>query len=449
MTAPQTICLGFLAVILVGTVLLLLPFSRTDVAAEEGFGIAVVTALFTMTSGVCVTGLSVVDVGTYYSFWGQLILLSLIQVGALGYMTANTVLLLLIGRRMGLKSRVALQQTLDIANLGGVMPLLRSIIATTVLFQLTGIILLMTVFTPDYGLAQGLWLATFHSVNAFDNAGFSLFPTGLVAYVASPLLNGVVTLLIIFGGLGYQVIIELYLWLRHRLSGTACHREFSLHFKIVTSMTWMLLLFGMLMFLITEFNNPATLDNLDFSHKLLAAWFQSVTSRTAGFNTIDIGNMARSGLFLTAILMFIGASPGSTGGGVKTTTLRVLINCTKSALQGRDEVLCYQRKIPDSLILKAVGVILGSAVVVCTATFLVSFAQQNLEFGEILFEVVSAFATVGLSTGITAKLTIFSRLVIIVTMYIGRVGVLLLMLAFFGDPKPSVIDYPEENLLVG
>ncbi|NJO71750.1 MAG: TrkH family potassium uptake protein, partial [Oscillatoriales cyanobacterium RM1_1_9] len=167
------------------------------------------------------------------------------------------------------------------------------------------------------------------------------------------------------------------------------------------------------------------------------------------FNTIDIGNMARSGLFLTAILMFIGASPGSTGGGVKTTTLRVLINCTKSALQGRDEVLCYQRKIPDSLILKAVGVILGSAVVVCTATFLVSFAQQNLEFGEILFEVVSAFATVGLSTGITAKLTIFSRLVIIVTMYIGRVGVLLLMLAFFGDPKPSVIDYPEENLLVG
>ncbi|MGL5080992.1 MAG: TrkH family potassium uptake protein [Microcoleaceae cyanobacterium] len=449
MTVAQTVCLGFLAVITAGTILLLMPFSRSEAAVWAGFGNEVVTALFTITSGVCVTGLSVVDVGTYYSFWGQLVLVSFIQIGALGYMTATTVLLLLIGRKMGLKGRVALQQTLDTASLGGVMSLFKSVIATMTLFQLTGIILLMLVFVPEQGLAEGLWLSIFHSVNAFDNAGFSLFPTSLMKYVTSPLVNGVITLLIIFGGLGYQVIIELYLWLKHQLSNTPGRREFSLHFKVVTSMTLVLLMFGTVMILITEFNNPATLAGLSFPHKVLAAWFQSVTARTAGFNTIDNGQMAQSSLFLTIILMFIGASPGSTGGGVKTTTFRILLNCMKAALQGRDEVLCYQRKIPDALVFKAVSVVLGSMGVVGVAIFFIGLVQLDLEFGDIFFEVVSAFGTVGLSTGITAKLSTLSRLIIILTMYIGRVGILLLILALVGDPKSTSIEYPEENLLVG
>ncbi|MGB3190682.1 MAG: potassium transporter TrkG, partial [Limnoraphis sp.] len=271
----------------------------------------------------------------------------------------------------------------------------------------------------------------------------------LVRYVTSPMLNLTLTTLIIFGGLGYQVIIELYLGIRERLSRNRSHREFSLHFKVVTSTTFFLLILGTILIFSVEFNNPDTLESLTLSEKIMAAWFQSVTIRTAGFNTINTGGMTAAGLFITVILMFVGASPGSTGGGIKTTTARVLLQCTKATLQGRDEVLCYQRQIPENLILKAVSVVVGSSLVVFLSTLFVSLLQSNLDFSEVFFEIVSAFATVGLSTGITGQLSPPSQLVVIATMYIGRVGVLLLMLAIVGDPKPTSVDYPEENLLVG
>lgn len=444
MTVPRTICLGFLAVIAIGTFFLWMD----DTIYHGSFGNPI-TALFLATSAVCVTGLSVVDVREFYSFWGQLYLVSLVEIGALGYMTANTILLLLIGRKFGLRDKLALQKSLDTAGMAGVMPLLRSIMATMALFQITGILLLMIVFVPDYGLRYGLWLAIFHSVNSFNNAGFSLFDNSLVDYVSSPLLNISMSILIIFGGLGYQVIMELYLWIKNTLNNPKSRRDFSLHFKVVTSTTIGLILAGFILFLITEFNNANTLQDLTILGKIQAAWFQSVTSRTAGFNTISTGDMTSAGILITIILMFIGASPGSTGGGIKTTTSRILVNCTKAALQGSDEVLCYQRQIPAPLILKAVGVLVGSITVVCVATLLIVMMQPELGFGSIFFEIVSAFATVGLSTGITADFSLLSRLIIIATMYIGRVGVLSLMSAVLGDPQPSSIDYPEENLLVG
>lgn len=444
MTVPRTICLGFLAVIAIGTFFLWMD----DTIYHGSFGNPI-TALFIATSAVCVTGLSVVDVREFYSFWGQLYLVSLVEIGALGYMTANTILLLLIGRKFGLRDKLALQKSLDTAGMAGVMPLLRSIMATMALFQITGILLLMIVFVPDYGLRYGLWLAIFHSVNGFNNAGFSLFDNSLVDYVSSPLVNISMSILIIFGGLGYQVIMELYLWVKNILNSPKNRRDFSVHFKVVTSSTIGLILAGFILFLITEFNNANTLQDLTILGKIQAAWFQSVTSRTAGFNTISTGDMTSAGILITIILMFIGASPGSTGGGIKTTTSRILVNCTKAALQGRDEVLCYQRQIPAPLILKAVGVLVGSITVVCVATLLIVMMQPELGFGSIFFEIVSAFATVGLSTGITADFSLLSRLIIIATMYIGRVGVLSLMSAVLGDPKPSSIDYPEENLLVG
>ncbi len=449
MTVPRTICLGFLTVIAIGTVLLLMPFSIAEGVQLESPLTAFVTALFTATSAVCVTGLSVVNVSEFYSFWGQLVLVLLVEVGALGYMSATTILLLLIGRRFGLKDKIALQQTLDTSGLGGVMSLVKSIIATMILFQLTGVFLLLIIFTPEYGLNQGLWLSIFHSVNAFNNAGFSLFSDSLMGYVTNPLLIGVMSVLIIFGGLGYQVIIELSLWLRDRISNTRCRREFSLHFKVVTTTTIFLLIFGTLLFLLIEFYHPKTLGSLTFPQKALAAWFQSVTTRTAGFNSIDIGSMTETGLLITTFLMFIGASPGSTGGGIKTTTARVLLGCTRATLQNREDVLCYQRQIPAPLILKSVAVLVGSSLVVLFSTLLVSLLQSDLGFDKIFFEIVSAFATVGLSTGITADFSTLSRIVIIATMYIGRVGVLILMLAIVGDPKPTSVDYPEENLLVG
>ncbi len=444
MTVSRTICLGFLAVITVGTLLLMLPISMSD-----GRWSNPLIALFTATSAVCVTGLSVVDVGTFYSFWGQLFLVLLVQVGGLGYMTATTLLLLLLGRKFGLREKIAIQQSLDQPGLSGVVELVRSIIAMTLIIEISGIFLLMLVFVPDYGMERGLWLSIFHSVNSFNNAGFGLFPNNLIRYVRSPLVNVIVPVLIILGGIGYEVIMEAYLWLRDRYHKRPEKVVFSLNFKVATSTTLLLLILGTIFFLFAEFNNPQTFGQLSFPQKLMAAWFQSVTPRTAGFNTIDIGKMTEAGLFITIAFMFIGTNPGGTGGGIKTTTVRVLFSCTKAVLQGKEEVLCYQRQIPLVLILKAVGVAFGSLMVVIGSTTLIALHDPQFDFIQILLEVVSAFATVGLSAGITATLSAFAKLVIIATMYIGRVGVLLLMSAVLGDPSPSVVRYPEENLLVG
>jgi trk system potassium uptake protein TrkH len=269
----------------------------------------------------------------------------------------------------------------------------------------------------------------------------------------------VIAILIIFGGIGYQVIIEIYLWLTGNF--TRNRHSFSLNFKVVTSTTIFLLASGFLLFFLIEFYNPQTLQNLSLKDKILAAFFQSVTTRTAGFNTIDIGQMTIAGLFLTMGFMFVGASPSGTGGGIKTTTFNILYHCTRSVLRGNESVIIYKREVPNSLILKAVAVVFGSAMMVIGVTFIISLVEfkfnpsllvsnnQNLNSVQIFFEVISAFATVGLSTGITASLSWLSQLMLVLTMYTGRVGVLIFMAAIIGESRPSVIQYPEENLLVG
>jgi trk system potassium uptake protein TrkH len=444
MTVSRTICLGFIAVILVGALLLVLPFSGSSGGWNDPL-----VALFTSTSAVCVTGHSVVDTGTYFSPIGQVILTALIQIGGLGYMTANTFLLLILGRKFGLKDKVALQQALDREGMHGLSVVLRSIIGATLIFEITGTFLLLTVFAPQYGLDRGLWLAVFHSISAFNNAGFSLFPDNLVSYQSSLMVNVVITGLIIFGGIGYEVIFELYLWLRDRCLRKIERVVFSLNFKVAVSTTLMLLIGGTIVIFFTEDANSETLGSMPLSTQLMAAWFQSVTARTAGFNTINIGKMTQAALFITIGLMFIGGSPGGTAGGIKTTTLRVLTSCTKAILEGKEEVHIYERQIPLSLVLKSVAVTLGSLATVMLMTTFIAISDPGINFIRILFEVISAFGTVGLSTGITAGLSAFGKLVLIVSMYIGRVGVLLLMSSILGDPKPSRIHYPEENLLVG
>ncbi|MEA5616501.1 TrkH family potassium uptake protein [Cronbergia sp. UHCC 0137] len=444
MTVARTICLGFLAVIAIGAILLMMPFSTSGGTWNDP-----IVALFTSTSAVCVTGLAVVDTGTEFSFWGQLVIMLLAQIGGLGYMTTTTFLILLIGRRFDLRQKVAIQQALDRPGISGSSQIIRSIIATTIIFEITGVFLLMPVFVPEYGWNQGIWLALFHSVNAWNNAGFSLFKDSLIGYQSSFLVVFTMTGLIIFGGIGYQVILDMYIWLRDRIIKKTNVLIFSLDFKVATSTTIILLLGGTIAFFCIESRNPETLGGLSFTHQILLAWFQSVTPRTAGFNTIDIGKMSNAGLFITIAMMFIGASPGGTGGGIKTTTLRVLTSCTKSILQGKEEVLLYDRKIAISLILKAVGVFVGSIITVIVSTILISLTDPKLAFIQILFEVVSAFGTVGLSTGITGSVSTAAKLILIATMYIGRVGILLLMSAMLGDPRPSRIHYPEENLLVG
>jgi len=407
----RTICLGFVAVISIGTFLLMLPISSSNGTWSD-----LITALFTSTSAVCVTGLSVVDVGKFYSFWGQLFLTLLVQVGGLGYMTATTILLLLIGRRFSLRDKVTLQSALDTNGIRSGLQLVKSIIAVTMLFELTGVFALMPIFSQKMSFTESVWQSIFHSVNAFNNAG---------------------------------LILEGYLWLRTKFSRDRDYISFSLTFCVATSTTIALILFGTIFFWFTEFSNSETLGKLPLFDQIVGAWFQSVTTRTAGFNTIDNGKMTVTGIFITIALMFIGASPGGTGGGIKTTTARILASCTGAALQGRDQINLYKLQVPNGLILKAVGVAVGSLFTVICSTGLLSLTDRNIGFINILFEATSAFGTVGLSTGITASLSPAGRLVIIATMYIGRVGVLLLMAAIFTDTRPSLIKYPQESMLVG
>ncbi len=445
MTLPRTICLGFLAVITVGTLLLLLPFATSDGSWNDPL-----VALFTATSAVCVTGLIIVDTGTYFSTWGQFIILLLIQAGGLGYMTLTTFLMLLLGRRLGFQEKIAIEESFDRPFLMGSKNLITSILATTLLFELSGIIILLGLFSQEYGLSRGLWLAIFHSISAWNNAGFSLFPDSLVRYQNSLIINFTIPALIIFGGIGYQVIIEMYYWFVVKvLRRKKVRFIFSLNFKVVTSTTFFLLVFGTISFFFTELANPAIFGELSFREKVLSAWFQSVTTRTAGFNTIDLSVMTTAGLFLTTALMFFGASPSGTGGGAKTTTLRILANSTRSVLQGKEEVHLYEREVPYTLIIKAIGIVFGSGMIIVIGVTLISAVDSQFDFIAIFFEVVSAFATVGLSTGITASISAFSKFVLICLMYIGRVSVLLFMTAILGETPPSSIKYPEENLLVG
>lgn len=443
MTVSRTICIGFLALIAVGTLLLMLPISLAS-----GDWNSPLTAFFTATSAVCVTGLIVVDTGTYFSAFGQGVVLTLIQLGGLGYMSATTLLLLLIGRRLGLKDRLAIQQAMETAELANVKALLISIISMTLIFELTGAFCLMPTFTEKFSTGRSLWLSIFHSISAFNNAGFSLFSDSLVQYAENVWPMAVISALIVIGGIGYQVIMEAFIWARAILGRSKVRTVFSLHFKTVTSTTLFLLVLGTVAFFLIEFDNSTLIDKSLGAKALLAA-FQSVVMRTAGFNSIDIGAMETSALFMAIALMFVGASPGSTGGGIKTTTVRILLVSTYAALRGKEEVNFYQRQIPMARVLKAVSVVVASVTSVVIITTCISLSDPGLPFIKILFESVSAFATVGLSTGITADLSTLGQLLIIVTMYIGRVGILILMSALLGDPSPSSIHYPEEDLLTG
>lgn len=444
MTIARTICLGFFALIVLGTLLLMMPF-----ATVTGTWNNLIVALFTSTSAVCVTGLAVVDTGSDFSFWGQLTILFLIQVGGLGYMMTTTFLILLVGRKFDLRQKFAIQESFDRPFLQGSNNLVRSILATTMIFEITGIFLLLNTFVPKYGWSRGLWYAIFHSISAWNNAGFSLFSDSLVGYSSDWLLNLVISGLVIFGGIGYQVIIEMYLWVVSKVKGKSERFCFSLNFKVVVSTTILLLIAGTFAFFFTELNNPATLEPLNFQDKLLAAWFQSMTTRTAGFNSIDLGNMTIAGLFITMGFMFIGASPSGTGGGIKTTTFRIMYNSTKSVLRGKNRVIIYQREVPSTLILKAVAVVFGTAASIVFITILISSIDSDFNFLQILFEVISAFATVGLSTGITSSFAVASKVFLVFAMYIGRVSILILIAAIIGDPSPSSVQYPEENMLVG
>lgn len=433
----QILAFGFAALILIGSLLLSLPL-----ASRNGQSVGFLNALFTATSAVCVTGLVVVDTFTQYSLFGQLVILFLIQIGGLGIMTMATLIFLIMGKKITLRERLVMQEALNQGTLSGLVKLTRYIISTTIVFEGTGAILLSFRFVKIYGFCKGIYFGIFHAVSAFNNAGFDLIGNfrSLTPFVEDPLVNIVVMTLIISGGLGFSVLYDIFT--------TRSFHKLSLHSKVVLTSTAALLSLGFVSYYILEFSNTKTLGSLSPLGKILAAAFQSVTSRTAGFNTIDLLNMTMPSKYITILLMFIGASPGSTGGGIKTSTFASILMMIYTVIASKEDVEVYQKRIPHDNIFKAVSIAVISLMLVFLSSLFLTITE-HADFLKILFETTSAFGTVGLSLGITPELSKLGKLIIIFTMFAGRVGPLTLVLALGSRKKKAILKYPEERILVG
>jgi trk system potassium uptake protein TrkH len=435
----QLIALSFAAAIAAGTVMLRLP-----VAHATGSNIGWIEALFTATSAVCVTGLIVVDTGRDFSSVGQAIIVILIQMGGLGILTVGTLLALVTGRRLGFRERMNVQTQLSSLQVGGVVRLVRRIVAVVLGVELGGALLLYPRMAAADGWGPGAWLAVFHSVSAFNNAGFSLHPDSLTRYVGDPLVNAVILILIVLGGLGFVVVVNLIA--RHRQAQRA---PLSLHSKIALSATALLIGLAIVLLLALEWTNPHTLGALPVPVRVMAALFQAITPRTAGFHTVDYAGMEQATLLVTILLMFIGGNPGSTAGGIKTVTFFVLVGSAWSLSRGRGELQLFDRRVPVQTAVRAGVITLSSFVVVSVGLIVLSMTDAEPGLLRLAFETFSAFGTVGLSMGITADLSPAGKLVIVVLMFIGRLGPLTLGLALVEAPPERRLAYPAEDVVVG
>lgn len=437
LSLSRKLILGFMGAILIGTLFLMMPFSSSG---EEN--ISFLTALFTITSAVCVTGLSVIDVGKELSTAGQIILLIFIQLGGLGIMTFSSFILLLIGKKITYEERELLKEERNLENNGGILWFLKKIILTVVIIEGTGALFLALRFAQDMEIKKAVYYGIFHSVSAFCNAGFSLFSTNLEKYAGSFVVTMTTAYLIIIGGIGFTVIDSILFATRKKV------KRFDLTLKVAILVSMILVILGTVLFLILEYNNRGTIGEMSFLKKILASFFQSVTTRTAGFNSVPFGNLTEGSVFLFCILMFIGASPGSTGGGIKTTTFGVIIFYVISVVKKRESVVIFNRRIGWEVLNRAIVVLVLSLLYVGIIT-LVIVSIEDFTLEQTIFEVISAFATTGLSLGITADLGTISRILIICTMFLGRLGPMTFALALGGSNKVEKIQFPKENILVG
>ncbi|MBC7344631.1 MAG: Trk family potassium uptake protein, partial [Clostridia bacterium] len=389
-----------------------------------------------------VTGLTVVDTQGAFSLFGEVVILSLIQVGGLGFMTMSTLVFLALGKRITFRERLLMKEALNVESVQGIVKLAKYILGFTFTMEAIGALFLALRWSSDLPWGTAIYYGIFHAVSAFCNAGFDLFSVSLQPYRGDVLVNLVITFLIIVGGIGFAVISEV---LYHRRG----NQGLSLHTRLATSVTAFLLVIGFLSMLIFEFNNPASLGNLPVREKVLAAYFQAVVPRTAGFSTIDIGRLRPVTQFVMIILMFIGASPGSTGGGIKTTTFGSLLVVVYAVVTGKVDFELLRRRIPAITIFKALVIFIISVGVILAAMIALLSVEQ-FGFLPLLFEVTSAFGTVGLSTGITSSLSTAGKVILVLVMYIGRVGPLTLAFALAERFKRRpLLRYPEEQILVG
>ncbi|HRC53090.1 MAG TPA: TrkH family potassium uptake protein [Bacillota bacterium] len=438
LTPTRFLVLSFLCMISVGTVLLMLP-----VSAASGTGTRFVDALFTSTSAVCVTGLVVHNTAAYWSVFGQVVILLLIQAGGLGIMTYATAHALVTGRRVTLKERIMIQEQMGYWSLSGLVGLMKEVILFTLVFEAVGALVLGVAFSCSMGLEFGeaAFFGVFHSISAFCNAGFDITGSSLMECSGAPWIIIPISLLIILGGVGFYVIADLY-------SNKAKWGKLSLHTRVALKMTVILLLVGTVFVYALEKDNPATIGNMSIGDKLLSSWFQSVTPRTAGFNSIATEGLRIPTAFFVILLMFIGASPGGTGGGIKTTTFYSTFKFVVSSVRGQEDVNVSKRRLPRNLVTRALVIVLLSIGLIVTSTLLLTITE-DAEFLDILFEVVSAFGTVGLSRGLTPSLSDLGKIVVTITMFAGRVGPLSFMIAIYRNSQKPNIRYPEERVSVG
>ncbi|WP_328280455.1 TrkH family potassium uptake protein [Paenibacillus chibensis] len=443
LTPAKILVIGFLLMITLGTFLLSLP-----VSSASGVRVPFLNALFTATSATCVTGLAVVDTGTVYSTFGQVVMILLVHTGGIGFMTMATVIALALNKRISLRERLILQEALNHETINGVVRLVKKVILYSLLVELAGAILLAVHFYFSLHLTVGraVYFGIFHSISMFNNAGFDLMGTvngpfsGMAPFINDPYINLVTMILIFLGGIGFIVLSDLIDFPKTR--------KLSLHSKVVLSATLVLIVVGTLVIFAMEFSNPSTLKPLHGGGKFMASMFQSVTTRSGGVSTLDIGSFRQSTQFMLILLMFTGAAPGSTGGGIKITTFVLLLGAVHAMIRGREDVVLFRKRIAKDVVYKAITLTLLSLLLIILFSMLLSVTEHQ-DFMSILFESTSAFGTTGLSMGLTTHLSPLGKIWIVFLMFFGRIGPLTLIYALSRDRKKDLFNYPEGRIIIG
>ncbi|NHN31309.1 Trk family potassium uptake protein [Paenibacillus sp. S3N08] len=433
----QTLALGFAVIIFLGSFLLWLPISSV-----EGRTLSYIDALFTATSATCVTGLIVVDTGTHFTYFGQIVLLFMMQLGGLGFMTMTTWFAIVVRKRISLREKLVLKESLNQTNIEGIVRLIKNVIIYSLIVESIAAVCFTIRWSFEMPFGKAVYFGVFHAVSLFNNAGFELFGgfRNMTLYVDDIFINVVSMVLVILGGLGFIVLSELIDYSKTR--------RLSLHSKIVLSLTAFLTVLGAVVIFIFEYTNMHTFGALSLPDKILAAFFQSVSLRSSGTNTVDIAGLRQATQFFMIVLMFIGAAPGSTGGGIKITTFAILIGAVLAMLRRKEDVVLFRFRLGQEYTHRAITVTLMSLLLIFIVTMLL-LATQEHSFLMILFEAASAFGTVGLSMGLTLQLTITGKIVIILMMFIGRLGPVTMAYALQPKNKKELFHYPEGKMIIG
>lgn len=434
----QILALGFVTVIFIGGVILSMPIS-----SASGEWTNFLDSIFTATSATCVTGLVTVDTGTHWSMFGQTVIMILIEIGGLGFMSFAAFIAILLGKKITLKNRLIMQEAMNAFSIQGLVKMVKYVLVFTFAIQFGGAVLLSTQLIPEFGLGKGMFYSIFHSVSTFCNAGFDLFGNfnSLTQYHSNPVVLLTISALIVIGGLGFTVLIEIYNY--------RSKKKFSMHSKVVLLITGILIVGGAIIIFMLEYKNPATLGPMSFFDKVINSILASITPRTAGVNSISTDGMTLGGKFLTIILMFIGGSPGSTAGGLKTTTFGIILFTVICVIRGREDTEIFGRRFSKELVYKSFSLLFIGMTLVMFVTMILTIVEPGESFISLLYEATSAFGTVGLTTGVTTRLSEAGKIIIIIMMYLGRVGPLTVALALANKQKKSKVKYPEGKVLIG